>query len=191
VSATGLLYAPFASLFLFSLLAIAILRPFNIKEWIIFLMGCLTPFYVLFSYFFLTDKLQEIASFIPKKFIAAITRPSFHTFVVDKITLIKLGFAVFIFLLGYLQLAFSRKRMLIQTRKYWSLLFIYLIIITVEIFLFPTANIESFIICLVPASAIVAVFFATPQRSLWMINLLFFVFLAIVVHTNWQLMEIK
>jgi hypothetical protein len=184
-SAVCLLYAPFISLFLLSLFAIAILRPINIKEWIIFLMGCLTPFYLLFSYFFLTDNLNHVKDFIP-----AMMYPLWHIPVADNITLIKLGFGVFIFLLGFFQLSSVRNQMLIQARRYWSLMLIYLILTLAEPFLLPHAGIEAFIICLIPISAFIANFFAVPQRNLWIINLLFLLFIGIVVHSNLILIKI-
>lgn len=180
-----MLYIPFISLLLFSLFSLAILRPFNIKEWIIFLMGYLTPFYFLSSYFFLTDKLYYIKDFIP-----VIIYPSSHLPIVDNLTLIKIGFGLFIFLLSFFQLSSIRNQMLIQARRYWNLMFIYLIITIAEPFILPHSSMEAFVVCIIPLSAFIANFFAVPQKNLWLINLMFLIFIAIIAHTNWMLIKI-
>ena len=187
VAFTYLIYIPLISLIVFALFALAMLRPFKIKEWLILIIGCLTPFYFLVSYLYLTDELYLVKNFIP---IINTTTYTHFPIIFDEVFLIKAGYGLFVFLLGLIHLSIIKNRMLIHVKRYWNLMLAYLIFTLILPFIFPHATIGTFIISAVPLAAFGANLFIIPQRNLWMVNLMLLIFLAIIFHTNQILIKI-
>jgi hypothetical protein len=159
----------FAALIIFGL---AITRPFKLAEWLITLLGIITPYYFLLAIVFLTDKWQGY------KFPGfAVTYPLFSQshWAYAAIIIVLISAMVGIF---YIQQNFRRQ--LIQARKAWNLTFLYLMVAVFVPFVNATHSFEYWILCAVPLSAFVAATFLYPAKN-WFPAVLHWLMVAFVI----------
>ncbi len=159
----------FAALIIFGL---AITRPFKLAEWLIALLGIITPYYFLIAYVFLTDRWQgyRLPGF-------AVTYPVFDQ--------TKWAYAAIIIVLvssmiGILYIQQNFRRQLIQARKSWNLTFLYLMVAVFVPFVNATHTFEYWILCAVPLSAFTAATFLYPAKN-WFPALLHWLMVAFVI----------
>lgn len=145
----------FAALIIFGL---ALTRPFKLAEWLIALLGIITPYYFLLAYVFLTDKWQGY------KFPAfAVVNPVFNQ---SKWALAAIIIVIASAIVGVFYIQQNFRRQLIQARKSWNLIFLYLIVAFFVPFVNATHTFEYWILCAVPLSALVAATFLYPAKTL-------------------------
>jgi Family of unknown function (DUF6427) len=146
----------FAALIIFGL---AITRPFKMAEWLMALLGIITPYYFLLAIVFLTDKWKGYT--FPG---FAVTTPVFNQsqWAYAAIIIVLLSSIIGIF---YIQQNFRRQ--LIQARKSWNLTFLYLLVAFFVPFVNATHTFEYWILCAVPLSAFVAAAFLYPAKNLF------------------------
>ena len=115
-----LLYQPAIVFVLLIFFALYIMRAFQIREWVVSLLGVTTPYYFLAIILYLTNKfswktlLPEISVTVPPMPLPVYT--------------ISIVLAVLPFIIGGYFVQNNLSKMLIQVRKNWSLLLIFLII---------------------------------------------------------------
>lgn len=159
----------FAALIIFGL---AITRPFKLAEWLIALLGIITPYYFLLAFVFLTDKWKGY------KFPGfAVTSPVFSQsqWAYAAIILVLTSAMTGIF---YIQQNFRRQ--LIQARKAWNLTFLYLTVATFVPFVNATHSFEYWILCAVPLSSFIAATFLYPVKK-WFPVVLHWLMVALVI----------
>jgi hypothetical protein len=183
VGLTVIAYHPTAILVLVVLFALVVVRPFRLAEWMILILGILTPYYFLLSYLFLTDHWHLLYQFIPE---IKLNMPVQHP---DIWLIIDFGMMAVLLLLGIIHWMPANNRMIIQIRKNWSVLIVMLLIVLAIPFIFNNAGVQSAFLWTVPLSAFIANFFALPKK-LWFPNLFFWLSLALIIHNNWLLMKI-
>lgn len=163
----------FSALIIFGL---AITRPFKLAEWLMALLGIITPYYFLLALVFLTDKWKGY------KFPGfAVTAPVFDqsTWAYLAIIIVVISSVIGIF---YIQQNFRRQ--LIQARKTWNLTFLYLPVAVFVPFVNATHSFEYWILCAVPVSAFVAATFLYPAKK-WFPTLLHWLMVAFVIVINY------
>lgn len=145
----------FVALIIFGL---AITRPFKLAEWLIALLGIVTPYYFLLAFVFLTDKWKgyHFPGF-------AVTSPAFNQ--------THLAYAAIILVLlsaiiGIIYIQQNFRRQLIQARKSWNLTFLYLFVAVFIPFVNATHTFEYWILCAVPLSAFIAAAFLYPAKNI-------------------------
>lgn len=145
----------FAALIIFGL---AITRPFKLAEWLVALLGIVTPYYFLLAFVFLTDKWKgyHFPGF-------AVTSPVFNQ--------THLAYAAIILVLlsaiiGIIYIQQNFRRQLIQARKSWNLTFLYLFVAVFIPFVNATHTFEYWILCAVPLSAFIAAAFLYPAKNI-------------------------
>lgn len=148
-----------SSLFLLALLIVALLvfRPFNIAEWIVALLGILTPYYFLFVYLFLNDKL-DFAALLPQ---LALRYPRFQFSYLFWIRIILLLAPVII---GMYYIQANTGRMLIQVRKSWALMSFYLCIALFIPFVNAASSYTYWMLTAVPLAAFHGAAYLYPKR---------------------------
>ncbi len=159
----------FAALIIFGLVVI---RPFQLAEWLIALLGILTPYYFLLSYIFLTDKWKEF-----KLQGIFISQPVFYDSTRALVAIIIVLFA------SVVGLFFIRKnflRQLVQTRKSWNLVFLYFVVAFFIPFINAARSFEYWILCAIPLSAFVGAAFMYPNVK-WFPKLLHWLMVGFVV----------
>lgn len=159
----------FAALIIFGL---ALTRPFKLAEWLIALLGIITPYYFLLAYVFLTDKWQGY------KFPAfAVVNPVFNQ---SKWALAAIIIVITSAIVGVFYIQQNFRRQLIHARKSWNLIFLYLIVAFFVPFVNATHTFEYWILCAVPLSALVAATFLYPAKT-WLPTALHWVMVGLVI----------
>ncbi|NCI47294.1 DUF6427 family protein [Sediminibacterium soli] len=173
-------YHPTAILIGVVLFALMVVRPFRLAEWVILLMGVLLPYYFLFAFLYLGDRIAEFKSFLPYlQLHLPLTQWS-----IALIVQVSLLFVMMVAGLVYWQL--THKRMVIQIRKNWGVMMVMLFILLPIPFLFQQAGIESAFMCAVPLAAFSSNAFSVPRR-LVLPNILFWLAVAVLAYNNWTM----
>ncbi len=144
----------FAALIIFGL---AIIRPFKLSEWLIALLGIITPYYFILAWAFLTDKWKEYR--FPG---IAVTSPKFNQTNWSAAAIIVV---IVTALAGIYFIRQNFRRQLIQTRKSWTLIFLYLFVAVFVPFINATHTFEYWILCAVPIAALLGAAFLYPAKK--------------------------
>jgi Family of unknown function (DUF6427) len=177
-SCTVMLYFAALPVIAVTFLAVGIYRPFRLNEWMILLLGILTPLYFLAGYLFLTDQLQTVLQYLD---IAAlqVIRPANLAFII--ITFIVSGSAI---IAGIYMWQTNSGRMVIQVRKSWAILFFMILFFVPVVFFIKNAWPNALLLVAVPAAAFVSNAWQYPKRNV-ISALLFWLLIALIVYNNW------
>lgn len=138
-------YLYFPSIFfgVWMLLALMVLRPFRLNEWALCLTGIITPCYFYAVYLFISDQWSWQALFPP----VDIRFPALQ----QSIWLAGSVFLIVVpFLIGAWYVQNNLRKMLIQVRKGWTLLLLYLLIAVFVPLAGENQTFESWIIAVLP-----------------------------------------
>ncbi len=149
-------YFPSLAFLLLIIYALLLSRPFILADWIISFLGILTPYYFLFSYLFLTDKLYNFK--IPPFDI------SFPRFNQNYWELAGIVLVLISFIIGFYFLRTNIRKQPVQIRKSWNFILLYLIIALFVPFINATHTFEYWILAAVPLSAYAACAFLYPVK---------------------------
>jgi len=179
-SASVILYQPMVFVAIALLFALAILRPFRITEWIIFIVGLIAPIYLLISGMFLFDSMPLLKKFIPQiHFTFSIIKNPWYWSNLATIGLLTI--------FGLFTWYPNSNRMVIQIRKNWVVMLILFVLLLGGILFFNAGKYLPEILCIVPMAAFVSNFFLYPQRKI-LINLMLIIATIIIVYNNLQLL---
>ena len=155
----SLLYIPAVAFLLLVLFGLLTMRPFRIRECLVGLLGFTFPYYFLFLILYLTGH-WSWANIVPK---IVFNVPAFPESI-----WISLGMAWLIipFIIGGFYVQKNLSKFLIQIRKSWSLLLIYLIVAVVIILINRVNSYENWIIMAVPFAAFHAAAYYYPVRTI-------------------------
>lgn len=156
------------------IVALAIYRPFYISEWLVTLVGLLTPFYFVLVYFFVWDQWQLAHTLIPAHYLR-LPQISFNSDFWITVVLIVLPF-----ILGLLMSARFVGRMLVHARKSWSFMLVYLVISLLLPFVNSQGGLLHFVLAAVPISFFHAGFYSAPRKK-WFPELFVWLSIAWVV----------
>jgi hypothetical protein len=178
ISITAMLVFPNILFVALLFLSMSILRPFKVAEWLVGLLGIITPFYFLAGILYLTNDLTLLKRMISIGFSLpkTIERPEL---VFSAFSLIGLMLIAGIFYLNNFM-----GRMLFQNKKWW-----WVVIASFAISLvagaFTVANgYNQWMAALVPASLIIAnVWF--EERKKWITTIFFYLFVAVIIFAQW------
>ena len=141
-----LIYSPAMTFVLLLVLALILNRPLDITEWMVSILGLITPYYFLFVILFLTDQWQ--ASKVLPNLLFHIPKVSMSFWIVAGISLLLLPF-----LSGSYLVQANLGKMLIQVRKAWALLLWFFVIALIIIFINPANNYMHWMPMLIPVAA--------------------------------------
>jgi hypothetical protein len=144
----------FAGLIVFGLL---VTRAFRISEWLVALLGIIAPYYFLLAYVFITDKWQGYH--FP---VVAVTFPRFYE---SSWALAAIILVLFTSATGAFYIQQNLRRQLVQARKSWNLIFLYLIIALFIPFINASHSFIYWILCAVPIAVIAAAGFLYPSKK--------------------------
>jgi hypothetical protein len=144
--------------YLWLIIALFIMRPASVKEWLICTMGFVLPFYFVLSWQYLTDQLDLKSFFSIGSF--SFMLPKYSALIWTKI-------AVFITLpvLGLLAYGSQISKMVIQNRKTYLTIFILSIFILVVMLLKLNALGNELMFLLTPVSFLFAPFFLSFRKE--------------------------
>ncbi|MFC4263453.1 DUF6427 family protein [Ferruginibacter yonginensis] len=171
--ATGIaafFYFPSVCFLLLIIIGIGIARPFRLQEWLLGLLGIITPIYFFASYLFINNKWSTYKY------------PGFH-FSLPHISNSKWYIVAGIILslsviMGLYFINANMRRQVVQTRKSWQLLFLYIFVAAIVPLLNAGVNFTYFILLAVPLAPVVAASFFYPQKK-WLPFLLHWSFVGI------------
>jgi len=140
------IYFPALTFIIWILLALMVMRPFRINEWVICILGITTPFYFYAIYLFLTDQ-WNWQTLWPN---FSISLP-----IVDQSAwLAGSAFLLIVpFLIGGYYVQDNLRRVLIHIRKGWSLILLYLLGAIFIPFVNNSENFENWVIAAIPFAA--------------------------------------
>lgn len=175
------IFFPSSAFVICIVLGMIILKPFRFNEIVLFLLGCLTPYYFHVAYLLIFDKLSFV-NFFPH---ISIKVPQIESsiYLAASILLLTLPF-----LLGGYYVQTHLRKMLIQVRKNWSVLLLHLLL---AFFIpFINSNEQSFhtwILITVPFAAFHAcAYFYPPKR--WLSLVIFFITIGYILYQQYVIL---
>jgi hypothetical protein len=178
ISLAALLVLPDIFFIALLLFALAILRPFKAAEWMVALLGILTPFYFLAGILYLTDDLP----LMKHMFTIGLAFP----FKIQHPVVIITAFSGLVLMLiaGLYYLNNFMSRMLFQNKKWWWVIlagfFVSLIAGTFTV----AKGYSQWMPVLIPGSFVIANAWF-EERKKWVTTVLFYLFLAVVIFAQW------
>jgi hypothetical protein len=148
-------YLPSFAFALFVILSLIITRPPKVAEWLITFIGIATPWYFLLAWLFLTNKLYSFHFFG-----FGISQTSYDLFYNEWTGI---GLIVFMIILGAFYVRSFMNKQILQVRKNWGLMSLYLLISIAIPFIIISHNIGYWLLALVPASAFIGCGFYYPR----------------------------
>ena len=173
IGISSLIFFPSVTFIIWVLFALMVMRPFRVNEWLLCILGVTTPYYFYGVYLFLSNQwhIKKILPFL------TVSVPSLQ----QSIWLAVSAFLIMIpFLAGGYFVQDNLRRMLIQMRKGWSILLIYLLVATFIPFVNTTNTFENWIMAAVPFAAFHACAYFYPPRKLFPL-ILFWISVAFVL----------
>lgn len=174
----GFLFVSSLTFIIWVLLALAVMRPFRLNEWLLCILGITTPFY-FYAIYILIKGNWSWQAFLPHLGIGV-------PVVEQTAWLAACVFLLMVpFLAGGYYVQDNLRRMLINVRKGWSLLLLYLLTALLLPFVNTSGTFENWVMAMVPMAAFHGY---TYMYSKWRIFplLLFWITLAFVIaHQYW------
>lgn len=160
VGIVTLMYQPAIVFSLFLLMSLFIMRPLRVREWLIGLLGITTPYYFMAILLYLTNqwdwkKLQPNISF---------NLPAMPSSIV---VLVSVTLLILPFIIGGFFVQNNLTKMLIQVRKSWSLLLVFLIVSMLIIVANGGNNYVNWLLCAVPLTAFHAAAYFYPSGRIF------------------------
>ncbi len=155
-----LLYQPAVIFILLMLMALFIMRPFRIREWLINLLGVTMPYYFLILVLYLTDQ-WDWEKLKPEISFGLPAMPSTLQLTISIILLL------LPFMIGGFLVNANLNKMFIQVRKGWSLLLLFMIISTLIILVNGGNNYYNWLLCAVPLTAFHAATYYFPSLRIF------------------------
>ena len=173
IGISSFIYFPSIAFLLCILLALMILRPFRVNEFVLLILGILTPYYFYAVYLFLNDKLV-LESFLPTLLLQV---PEVENNIWIAAAIVFLGVP---FLMGGYFIQAQLRKMLIQARKNWSILLLYLFLSLLIPFINSEASLYNWVIVAAPFAAFHTCAYLYPKRNAVSL-LLFFLTVAFIL----------
>jgi hypothetical protein len=173
-----LLYQPAIVFVLMILLALYIMRPFRIQEWLIGLFGVTTPYYFLVLFLFLGNNWhwQQILPVI------SFTLPSMPSTLAVTFSIVLL---VIPFILGGFYVQNNLTKMLIQGRKNWSVLLLFLIMsLMIIVINGGENNYVNWVLSIMPLAGFHAAAYYYPLKKM-LPSILHWIIFAFAIYVNY------
>jgi len=173
IGISSFIFFPSIVFVIWVLFALMVMRPFRINEWLLCLLGVTSPYYFYAVYLFLSNQ-WHWAKLIP---YLTVSTPSLQQSIWLAVSALLLMVP---FLTGGYFVQDNLRRLLIQVRKAWSILLIYLLVAISVPFVNTSNTFENWVMAAVPFSAFHACTYFYPARKLFPL-ILFWVSVAFVL----------
>lgn len=154
----SLLYIPAMAFLLLALFGLVTMRPFRIREWLVGVLGFTCPYYFLFLVLYLSGH-WNLKDIIPHIVLTIPARPT------DIWIILGMFWLVIPFIIGGYFVQHNLNKVLIQIRKSWSLLLLYLVVAVIVIIINRADSYENWIVMAVPFAAFHAAAYYYPARK--------------------------
>ncbi len=178
IGTIGLVYSPSLFLLPVCFIALPLLRAFRFNEWMILLLGILTPAYLLAAFLFLNDNLPLFTKALPHFHL--------HTIKLQKQTpfLIAIAAAGLMIVWGIAAWQSNTGKMIIQIRRCWSVLFVMFLFSIPLLFLLKEEDTTVLLLSMMPAAALSSNAFVYSKNN-WLQTIMFWILIAVVIFNNW------
>lgn len=176
IGVTTFFYFPSLAFAVLIISGLLITRPPRIAEWLIPLLGILVPWYFLFAWLFLTDKLYSFQ--VPG---IQIDYPLFEK---NTIEFAGIGLIVVTTIIGAIFVQANLRRQVVQVRKSWGLLILYLLVALFIPFINTTYNFQYWFMATVPLAAFMACTFFYIKKK-WIASALQWIMVAFIVYITY------
>ncbi|MFT3982063.1 MAG: DUF6427 family protein [Ferruginibacter sp.] len=149
-------YTPSILFIVLFITGLATTRPFRLNEWLLGMLGIFTCYYFYAAWIFISGRWKTYK--LPG-FDIALPRLVIDRWEVTALILVVLGV-----LMGLVFMRTQMRRQLVQTRKSWQLIYLYLLVAAIIPF-FNADGFNSWILAAVPASLILAAAFFYPDKK--------------------------
>ncbi|WP_336516271.1 hypothetical protein [Pollutibacter soli] len=173
-------YFPSLAFLLLIFFALLIMRPFRLVEWMVGLLGIMIPYYFLFAWMFLQND-WNIKKILPS---VTLSYPTFQQTIWAWGGLLLL---VIPFMISGFIIQGSILRMLIQVRKNWSLMLVYLLLAMLVPFINSSSTFEYWILSALPFAVFHAGAFYFSKRRYFPV-ILHWLMVIFVLALNWALL---
>lgn len=174
--ATGIgiiLYHPFVVFIIAIMGAVVTMRTFRVQEWLLLLLGLVSPYYIYLSWQFLNGNWH------PQEQIP-LFRFSVQHISKDVYNLIAGGIMLIWTITGIYCWKANLRRMLIQPRKNWRILLGIAILCSALLFLKTSNGLDGFALAVFPFGCFAASAFVYPKKMFWP-SLLFWVIVFVII----------
>lgn len=154
---SALLYFPSVVFTLLLLSGLTITRPFRMAEWLMMALGALTPYYFLWAYLFTTG---HSVSMMQPTF--AVGQPMLFQSSIHNIAVVLVLFSL---LIGFFFIQSNMRRLLVQSRKTWSILYLFLLLAIVVTFLNHQSGFLYWELTAIPLAVLIGSVFLYPDYS--------------------------
>ena len=169
-------YFPSLAFAMLIVFALVITRAPRVAEWVIAFLGIATPWYFLFAWLFLTNKLYSFS--VPGIVV------DYPLFARNNARIVGIAIILAAAIAGGFFVQLNLRRQLVQVRKSWGLTMLYLIVALFVPFINTTHNFQYWILATVPLSAFIACFFFYPTKR-WVAVSMHWIMVAFVIYITY------
>jgi uncharacterized protein DUF6427 len=177
IAASSLFYLPTALFFVFFIIGLIILKSTNIKDWLIGFTGFLAPYLFVFTWYFLTDSLDELKA---KYTFTLLTGFINLNGLILSGQIFTVSMLVLLTVLSLLKFRANYYKNIIRSRRFHQVLFVYMVVGFASLALTQSEEPSRFIILVIPFAVLFSYYFLTIKK-LWWSELLFWVLSSIII----------
>lgn len=179
VSVASLFWAPFAVLFILIWISLSVLRPFIGREWIVSILGFLTPYLFVFVFHFVFFDIMELAGLIENIKTGFILLKDFSP--IHLSYYLFYGFLLIIIINASYKIVVNYQKKKIKSRKYFGInLWIFLICL-VLFFFFRNVSYEIIYLFSIPVSFLLTDYFYTIKKD-WYLNSILIILIGLIIY---------
>ena len=163
IGVASFFYFPTVVFYLLVMLGLFLTRPFRLPEWLVVLLGGVTPYYFFVSWIYLTGRWNTFE--LP---VIHVSRPYFFqsTWSYLAIALILLTVIVGIYFVQT-----NLRRQLVHTRKNWTMILVYMPVAFFVPFININDRLDYWVLVAVPAAVISSAGFLYPTKKLFPVSM--------------------
>ena len=177
-SMASLIYFPATTLFILFLLSLAILRPFNFREWMIAFVGFFLPYFFLSIYLFWNDQLVSGWKSILANVIPMHWRLGFK---MDTPLLSLLFLFLLLFLLSLNRLRKNFYKNVIRTRANQRIVILFLVIATLSSMVLKIIPLYQSAMLAIPLAVLFSYYFLAERKRPWVSELILWTMIGMIV----------
>lgn len=179
IAIASLFWTPFVFFVILIWISLLILRPFIGREWLVGLLGFLTPYLFVFVYYFVFtsgEQIEMLVASLQQNLKISITFKLLHFSYY-----ILFGFLFLLLILASYTLIVNFQKKKIRNRKYFEISWWIFFICIALLILFDTVGYEIIYILSIPLSFLLTDYFYSVKKS-WFLNLVLIVFYLSIIY---------
>jgi len=174
IALAGLVWIPFLYFLVLLFISLIILRTFNIREWIVALLGFLTPLFFLFVFYFVFMPEQNNSLLLNFVFaeltqVEKFVQPDYPYYIF-------LSFLLILIIISSIKLIGNYQSKKIKTRKYFEINWWYFLIGVLVFSVFKRGSIEIIYIVSIPVSFLFTEYFYSVRNKTFLNIILFCIY---------------